>query len=36
MLKEESHRSADEFLGANGDELGRRSTADLDVLISEC
>jgi NTE family protein len=36
LLKEEGRRCADEFLVAHGDDLGRRSTADLDVLLSEC
>jgi NTE family protein len=36
LLKEEGRRSADEFLSEHGDDLGRRSTADLDVLLSEC
>jgi NTE family protein len=35
LLKEEGRRSADEFLAAHGDDLGRRSTADLDVLLAE-
>lgn len=36
MLKEEGRRSADAFLAAHGDDLGKRSTADLDVLLAEC
>jgi len=36
LLKEEGRKSADAFLAAHGDDLGRRSTADLDVLIEEC
>ena len=36
MLKEEGRRSADEFLAAHGNDLGRRSTADLDALLAEC
>ena len=36
LLKEEGRESADAFLAAHGDDLGRRSTADLDVLIEEC
>lgn len=36
MLKEEGRRSAAEFLAAHGDDLGKRSTADLDVLLAEC
>ena len=36
LLREEGRRSADEFLSEHGDDLGRRSTADLDVLLAEC
>jgi NTE family protein len=36
LLKEEGRRSADAFLAAHGDDLGQRSTADIDVLIEEC
>jgi NTE family protein len=36
MLKEEGRRSADAFLAAHGADVGRRSTADLDVLLAEC
>jgi NTE family protein len=36
MLKEEGRRCADAFLAAHGEDLGRRSTADLDVLLAEC
>jgi NTE family protein len=36
MLKEEGRRCADEFLADHGDDLGKRSTADLDVLLAEC
>jgi NTE family protein len=36
LLKEEGRRSADAFLKAHADDLGRRSTADLDVLLAEC
>jgi len=36
MLREEGRRAAREFLNVNGDDLGKRSTADLDVLLSEC
>ena len=35
MLKEEGRRTADAFLCAHGDDLGKRSTADLDVLLAE-
>lgn len=36
LLKEEGRRCADEFLFEHGNDLGRRSTADLDVLLAEC
>ena len=36
LLKEEGRRSADEFLRVHGDDLGKRSTADLDALLAEC
>ena len=36
MLKEEGRRAAGEFLDRNADALGKRSTADLDVLLAEC
>jgi NTE family protein len=36
MLKEEGRRSADGFLAAHAGDLGKRSTADLDVLLQEC
>jgi NTE family protein len=36
MLKGEGRRAAGEFLKANGKELGKRSTTDLDVLLAEC
>jgi NTE family protein len=36
VLKEEGRRCADEFLAQHGDDLGQRSTADLDVLLAEC
>jgi NTE family protein len=35
LLKEEGRRCAGEFLAAHGNDLGRRSTADLDVLLAE-
>jgi NTE family protein len=35
MLKEEGRRSAEVFLTTHGDDLGKRSTADLDVLLAE-
>jgi NTE family protein len=36
MLKAEGRRSADDFLAAHGEDLGKSSTADLDVLLAEC
>jgi NTE family protein len=36
MLKAEGRRSADEFLTIHGADLGKQSTADLDVLLAEC
>ena len=36
MLRTEGRRAASEFLAANGKDLGKRSTADLDVLLAEC
>lgn len=36
MLKEEGRKAAEEFLKMHGQDLGRRSTADLDVLLAEC
>jgi NTE family protein len=36
MLWAEGRRSASAFLAGNGDNLGKRSTADLDVLLEEC
>ena len=35
MLKEEGRRCAGAFLVEHGDDLGKRSTADLDVLLAE-
>jgi NTE family protein len=35
MLKEEGRRCADAFLREHGDDLGKRSTADLDILLAE-
>ena len=35
-LHEEGRRAADEFLEMHGADLGVRSTADLDILLSEC
>jgi len=36
LLKQEGRKSADAFLAAHGDDLGQRSTADLDALLAEC
>jgi NTE family protein len=36
LLKQEGRKSADVFLEAHGDDLGQRSTADIDVLLAEC
>ncbi|MFI5409058.1 patatin-like phospholipase family protein [Kaistia sp. UC242_56] len=36
MLRAEGHRAASAFLDEHGDDLGQRSTADLDVLLGEC
>jgi NTE family protein len=36
MLRTEGRRAASEFLDANGKDLGKRSTADLDALLPEC
>jgi NTE family protein len=36
MLKEEGRSRADAFLAAHGNDLGQRSSADIDVLLAEC
>jgi NTE family protein len=36
ILRSEGRRAANEFLEANADDLGKRSTADLDALLAEC
>ena len=36
MLKNEGRKSTEEFLAASSDDIGRRSTADLSVLLAEC
>jgi len=36
MLRDEGRRAAGAFLKVHGKDLGRRSTADLDVLLAEC
>src|ERR1700733_14933885 len=36
MLQTEGRRAASAFLDASADDLGKRSPADLDVLVAEC
>jgi NTE family protein len=36
LLKQEGRKSAEAFLAAHGAEIGKRSTADFDVLLAEC
>ena len=36
MLRAEGRRAASAFLDAHTNDLGHRSTADLDVLLAEC
>jgi NTE family protein len=36
MLREEGRRATGAFLDAHADDLGHRSTTDLDVLVAEC
>ena len=36
MLRDEGRRTASAFLGEHADDLGHRSTADLDALAAEC
>ena len=36
MLFGEGRRAANDFLKTNGQHLGKRSTADLDMLLTEC
>ena len=36
LLKEEGRKSADAFVTAHGGDIGKHSTADLDVLLAEC
>ena len=35
-LHAEGRRSAGEFLDKHGEDVGRRTTADLDMLLDEC
>jgi NTE family protein len=36
LLKEEGRKSADAFLTAHGQDIGKHSTADFDALLAEC
>jgi NTE family protein len=36
LLKQEGRKSADAFLTAHGEEIGKHSTADFDALLAEC
>jgi NTE family protein len=36
MLHTEGRRTASAFLAEHADDLGHRSTADIDVLLAEC
>lgn len=36
LLKEEGRKSADTFVTAHGEDIGKNSTADFDVLLAEC
>ena len=36
MLRDEGRHAASEFLKDHADDLGRRSSADIDVLLAEC
>jgi NTE family protein len=36
LLKEEGRKSADAFLTAHGEDIGKHSTADFDALLAEC
>jgi NTE family protein len=36
MLRAEGRRAASEFLDTNADHIGKRSTADLNILLTEC
>jgi NTE family protein len=36
LLRDEGRRAAAAFLDAHGGDIGVRSTADIDVLLSEC
>ena len=36
ILRKEGRRAASEFLDTHGADIGHRSTADLDILVTEC
>jgi len=36
LLKEEGRKSADTFVTTHGEDIGKHSTTDLDVLLAEC
>jgi NTE family protein len=36
LLTEEGRKSADAFLAARSEDIGKHPTADLDALLSEC
>ena len=36
MLRTEGRRAAGEFLEVSGNDVGKRSSANLDVLLAEC
>ncbi|MBR0695523.1 patatin-like phospholipase family protein [Bradyrhizobium lablabi] len=36
LLKDEGRRTTEEFLKSHAEDIGRRSTADIDVLVEEC
>jgi NTE family protein len=36
LLKEEGRKTAESFLAEHGEDIGKRATADLDVLLAEC
>jgi len=36
LLKEEGRKSAEAFLNVHGNDIGKQSTADIDVLLAEC
>jgi NTE family protein len=35
MLHAEGRRAADDFIAQHGNDIGKRSTADLDMLLEE-